>query len=78
MHKKLYRSRDYRMLSGVMGGLGEYFVIDPVVLRILFILVVIATGVFPGIIAYIIAVYMVPEAPSIVHSAPITDDSPAV
>ncbi|HEY4489623.1 MAG TPA: PspC domain-containing protein [Candidatus Paceibacterota bacterium] len=78
MHKKLYRSRDHRVVSGVMGGFGEYFIIDPVILRLILILATIATGVFPGIIAYIVAVYIVPEAPSITHSAPITDDDSAI
>lgn len=78
MHKKLYRSRDDRMLSGVLGGFGEYFSVDPMILRIVFILVLLATGVFPAIIAYIAAALLVPEAPHIIHSAPITDDSPAI
>lgn len=78
MHKKLYRSRDYRMLSGVLGGLGEYFAIDPIIIRIVFILILIATGIFPAIIAYIIAALVVPEAPHITHSTPIEDDDPAI
>lgn len=78
MHKKLLRSREHRVMSGVLGGLGVYFNIDPVILRILFILIVIATGIFPGAIAYIVAVFLVPEEPQIMHSAPIVDDTDPV
>ncbi|MEA2701374.1 MAG: phage shock protein [Candidatus Parcubacteria bacterium] len=81
MEKKLYRSREHRVVSGVLGGLGEYFTIDPVIVRLLFIIVTLATGFFPGLIAYVVAVYIVPEVPFIVHSAPISaegDDTPAV
>jgi len=59
--KRLYRSKKNRVLAGVIGGLGEYFNIDPVLLRLLWVLVVVFTGFFPGIIAYIIALVIVPE-----------------
>lgn len=59
--KRVYRSKHNRVFAGVCGGLGEYFEIDPVILRLLWLLVVIFTGVFPGIIAYIIAIFIVPE-----------------
>ena len=36
-YKKLYRSRENRMLGGVCGGLGEYFDIDPTLVRLLFV-----------------------------------------
>jgi len=36
--KKLYRSRDERWIAGVCGGIGEYFDIDPTVIRVLFVL----------------------------------------
>ena len=35
--KKLYRSRNDRWLAGVCGGLGEYFNIDPILVRLAFI-----------------------------------------
>ncbi|HEY0010674.1 MAG TPA: PspC domain-containing protein [Candidatus Paceibacterota bacterium] len=79
MHKKLYRSREHRMVSGVLGGLGEYFKIDPVIIRIVVVLVTVTTGLVPGIIAYVVAVFMIPEAAPVTPSAPITeDDSPAI
>ena len=59
--KKLYRSRDERMIAGVCGGIGEYFDIDPVILRIVWILLVVFTAFAPGIIAYFFAVLIVPK-----------------
>jgi phage shock protein C len=52
-YKKLYRSRENRMLGGVCGGLGEYFDIDPTLVRLLFIL-----GAFLGIPGALVLVYL--------------------
>jgi len=46
--KKLYRSRDDRMIAGVCGGLGKYLGIDPTLLRLAFALLVVF-GVGSGI-----------------------------
>lgn len=62
--KKLYRSEINKIWKGVIGGFGEYFNVDPVLLRVIFIFFVLATGVLPGVIAYIIAVFIVPKRPS--------------
>lgn len=56
--KRLYKSRDNRMISGVCGGIGEYLNIDPTVIRLLAILLGM-TG--SGIIAYIIGAIIIPE-----------------
>lgn len=61
MTKHLYRSRTHRILGGVCGGLGEYFDIDPVLVRILTIMVFMLPGV--GILSYIIAWIIIPERP---------------
>lgn len=62
MHK-LYRSRDERVLGGVCGGFGEYWGIDPVILRLLFIFLTIVTAVFPMLLIYLIAWAIMPRAP---------------
>jgi len=59
--KKLYRSRDERMIAGICGGLSEYFNIDPVIVRILFVFFALMGG--PGLIVYIIMLIVVPEEP---------------
>lgn len=64
--KRLYRSENNKVFFGVMGGLGEYFDIDPVLLRVLYIFLCIFTAVFPGVVAYILASLVIPKNP--VHS----------
>ncbi|MBI5046093.1 MAG: PspC domain-containing protein [Candidatus Niyogibacteria bacterium] len=59
--KKLYRSEKNKIISGIFGGVGEYFDIDPSLLRLFWVLVVVFTGLFPGIIAYATAVAVVPK-----------------
>lgn len=81
MEQKLYRSRTNRMLAGVMGGLGEFFGVDAVLLRLGYLIVTVFTGFFPGILAYVLAIVIVPEAPLVSPATPVTepeDDAPAV
>ncbi|NOX36570.1 MAG: PspC domain-containing protein [Calditrichaeota bacterium] len=59
--KKLYRSRRDRKISGVVGGLAEYFEIDSSLLRLIMILLLFFTGIFPILITYIIAWAIIPE-----------------
>lgn len=61
--KRLYKSNKNKVLAGVVGGIGEYFNIDPVILRIIWILLVAFSGFVPGIIAYLIAALIVPKKP---------------
>jgi phage shock protein C len=62
MKKKWYRSRKDKMIGGVCGGLGEYFDIDPTLVRIIFVV-----GLFmaAGFLAYIVLWIVVPEEPLI-------------
>ena len=55
---RLYRSRSQKMISGVCGGLGEYFDVDPVLIRLLFVVTAFISGV--GILAYIVLWIVVP------------------
>jgi len=59
MDRKLYRSREHRIIAGVCGGLGAYFDIDPVIVRALFIVATL-TGGF-GVLVYLIMWVVVPE-----------------
>ncbi|OGO77321.1 MAG: hypothetical protein A2Y23_02800 [Clostridiales bacterium GWB2_37_7] len=63
MNKRLYRSRTKRTLSGVCGGLEDYFNIDVTIIRLVWVLITIMSGGFPGIVAYVIAVFIIPEEP---------------
>ena len=60
--RRLFRSRRERMLAGVSGGLAEYFHIDPVLVRLLFVVATIASG-GGGLLAYIVLAIVVPEEP---------------
>ncbi|HZW39301.1 MAG: PspC domain-containing protein [Syntrophothermus sp.] len=68
MNKKLYRSRNDKMLAGVCGGLAEYFDFDPVIVRLIFVITIFFGG--TGILAYIILWIVVPEAPLIFNMPP--------
>lgn len=59
--KRLYRSRENRMIGGVCSGLGEYFTIDPTLVRLLFILFALTGG--SGLLAYLIMLLVIPEEP---------------
>lgn len=59
---KLYRSKSNRILAGVCGGIGEYFNVDPTIVRLLWLLISITGG--AGVIAYIIAWIIIPEEPA--------------
>lgn len=59
----LYRSTTDKKLSGVCGGIGEYFKIDPTIVRVFWIVVTLSTGVVPGLIIYFVLAIAVPERP---------------
>jgi len=59
--KKLYRSQVDRFISGVCGGLGEYFQVDSNLFRILFVILTFIGGI--GVVLYIAAMLIVPENP---------------
>lgn len=60
--KRLYRSRQDRMIAGVCGGIAEYFNIDPVIVRLLAVVLLIPGG-LPGFLPYVVMWIVVPEAP---------------
>jgi len=59
--KRLYRSRSNKVIAGVCGGIGEYFNVDPVAIRLLWVLLTAFSGLFPGLLAYLIAWLVIPE-----------------
>ena len=63
--KRLYRSVDDKVISGVMGGLGEYFDIDPVILRAGYTAFSFFTGLLPGVLAYIFMAIIIPKGNSV-------------
>lgn len=65
MQKKLYRSKKEKMLGGVAGGLGQYFDVDPVLVRVLFVITTFMSG--TGAIAYLILWIITPVEPSLAY-----------
>lgn len=59
--KKFYRSRTDRVIWGVCGGLADYFKIDSVLVRIIFILLAISSGF--GVLLYVILALVIPTEP---------------
>jgi phage shock protein PspC (stress-responsive transcriptional regulator) len=66
--KRLLRSSRDRMMAGICGGFAEYANLDPTLVRLLFVLIVFLTGLVPGIVAYIVAWIVIPDA----SAAPVT------
>lgn len=58
--KRLYRSRENVMISGFCGGVAEYFGLDPTLVRLAYVFLSIFTAFFPGLVLYIVAMFIVP------------------
>jgi phage shock protein C len=63
-NKRLYRSNRDAMVAGVCGGLGEYFNIDPTIVRLITVLLLFVTGLFPVLLIYIILSVVIPKNPT--------------
>lgn len=59
--KRLYLSKKDKKLSGVCGGIAEYFEVDSTLIRLAWVVLTIITGILPGLIAYLIAAIIMPE-----------------
>ena len=56
----LRRSRDRRMIAGVMGGIAEHFDLNVTLLRVLYVIVSILSAAFPGILIYLLLWLLIP------------------
>jgi len=70
--KKLMRSQDDRMLFGVAGGVAEYLNVDPVLVRLFFVLLALSTG--WGFIVYILMAILMPEMKPIAKANAFDDE----
>lgn len=59
MEKRLYKSNTNKTFAGVCGGIGEYFNIDPTLIRLVWVIFGLAGG--SGLLAYIIAAIIIPN-----------------
>lgn len=53
--KKLHKSKDSRIVSGVFGGLSEWMEVSPGILRTGYIVLILITGIIPGLLVYWLA-----------------------
>ena len=71
--KKLYRSRTDRWFAGVCGGLGDYFGIDPTLVRVLFVIFGLTFG--SGLLIYLILWLLIPIEPEATGVIETTDET---
>ncbi len=58
--KKIHRSEENKKIAGICGGLSEIYSVDPTLLRLAFVFVGLATGIFPLLATYIVGWVIVP------------------
>jgi len=57
----LTRSTDNRMIAGVLGGIAEYFDLDPTLVRIAYVILSVVSAVFPGTLVYLLLWLVIPS-----------------
>lgn len=62
--RPLHRSTKNRMIAGILGGLAEYFDLDPTLVRAGYVVASIVSIAFPGILVYIVLWMVIPEETS--------------
>lgn len=74
---RLVRSREKKVLAGVLGGVSDYFSVDVMLLRVGYVLLALVLDAWgPLLIAYIVAAIIVPEAPKELPAGHDTDGGP--
>ncbi len=68
MEKRLVRKRNDKIIFGVAAGLADYLNVDPVLIRLIFVIMTLAGG--PGVLIYIIMAILMPLEDSIVIGNP--------
>ena len=61
--KRLYLSRTDRKIAGICGGIAEYMELDSTIVRLLTVVLAIATAVLPVVIGYLLALMVIPSKP---------------
>jgi len=63
MAKRLFKDKSNKMIAGVCSGIAEYFNIDPTLVRLGWVALVFLAG--TGIIAYLVAMFVIPDKPGV-------------
>ena len=74
--RRLHRSVSDCKLAGVCGGLAEYFETDSTIVRLVWVLVTLMTGIVPGMVVYLVAWLIMPEMPVAVQPAAPVQSAP--
>ena len=72
--KRLYRSRKDRKVAGVLGGIAEYFHLDPSWVRIAYVIATLVTAVAPLTFLYFVMAFVIPRAPKTPKARPESAD----
>ena len=61
--KRLYKSTTDKKLEGVCAGIADYYDIDPTLVRAIFLIGTVLTGVLPGAVIYVALAVIMPQKP---------------
>ena len=64
--KRLYKSTTNNRIDGVCGGVAEYLILDPTIVRLVWVILACMGG--SGLVAYLIAMLIIPEKPKIIDA----------
>ena len=59
--KKIYRLKEDKKIAGICAGIADMFNIDVTIVRIAVVFITVLTSVSPGVIAYLVGWYLIPE-----------------
>lgn len=68
--KRMFRSENDKKIAGVCGGIGEMMDVDPTIVRLLTVVLCLATGIIPFFVGYLLAWWLVPSRMSGENSGP--------
>ena len=59
--KQLYRLQEGKKIAGICAGVADAYKIDVTLVRLIFVFATILTGIWPGIVTYLVGWYLIPE-----------------
>ena len=57
----IYRLREGKMITGICAGLADKYKIDKIIVRLAAVFITVFTGIWPGVITYLVASFIIPE-----------------
>jgi phage shock protein C len=66
-NKKLHKSKNNKVITGTLGGVGEFFNVDPNIFRAVCTGIVVFAGILPGILVYVLVAIIIPKKPEIIQ-----------